>query len=158
MAGYGSDEGLAAWATANGYTLPDSPSPAVLRQRGSDYVDGLYGARFPGYPTDGVEQERAWPRDGATVFGASIGDTVIPVAVINASYAAAYYEALNPGKLSVVTSPTARVKRRKVDVIETEFFEPGDDTSAAPILSTVEGLLSAYLISADAYGPAIFVV
>ena len=67
MAGYGDDSGLAAYLAAQGYVLPEGAATlAVLRQRGSDYLDGLYGAQFRGVPTDGVTQERAWPRTGAT--------------------------------------------------------------------------------------------
>lgn len=148
MAGYGSDEGFAEYLLSNGHTLPDgSLSSAVLRQRGSVYVDGLYGARFTGVPTDGVAQERAWPRTGATAYGASIGADVIPAAVVQASYAAALYEARNPGKLAIVTTPGGQVKRRKVDVIEVEFFEGagGAAVNATPVLTEVEGLLAPFL-------------
>ena len=67
MAGYGDDDGFQAFLTANGYTLPDgAPAAAVLRQRGSVYVDGTYSLRFSGSPTGGAAQEREWPRTGAT--------------------------------------------------------------------------------------------
>lgn len=43
MSGYGTDEGFTAWLTANGYTLAEgAPAKAVLRERGSAYVDGLF--------------------------------------------------------------------------------------------------------------------
>lgn len=72
MAGYGDDEGFATWLAENGYTLPDgAPLPVVLRQRGSAYLDATYGPRFVGVPTD-PEQEREWPRTGATIFGTAL--------------------------------------------------------------------------------------
>src|SRR5690606_6584840 len=112
MAGYGTDDGFSAWLTARGYSLPDdAPAPAVLRQLGSDYIDGVYGLRFRGAPTDGIAQERAWPRTGATANTTAIPDDTIPAAVINASYAAAYHEALNPGALAAATTGGGQVKR-----------------------------------------------
>jgi hypothetical protein len=54
MAGSGDDSGFEAWLAENGHTLHDgSLSSAVLRQRGSAYVDGVSGSRFPGVPTEG---------------------------------------------------------------------------------------------------------
>ena len=148
MAGYGSDQGLTDWLSANGHTMASGgPTSAVLRQRASDYLDGLYGPRFTGAPTGGVAQERAWPRTGATAYGQSIPDDLIPDAVVSASYAAAWHESNSPGALSVTTTPGAQVTRIKVDVIERELFEGGKDGAAnvTPVLSTVEGLLAPFL-------------
>lgn len=145
MAGYGDDSGFAAWLADNGHSLPEgSLSSAVLRQRGSAYIDGVYGSRFPGVPTDGVAQERAWPRTGATAYGSEIASDTIPTAVVQASYAAALYEAENPGGLSAATSGAAAVKREKVGPLEVEYAaSSGDVLADATIrLAVVEGLLS----------------
>lgn len=41
MAGYGDDGGFNIWLTENGHTLPaDAPMEAVLRNRGTEYIDG----------------------------------------------------------------------------------------------------------------------
>lgn len=152
MAGYGDDSTFDAWLAENGYTLPDgAPSPAVLRQRGSAYVDGLYGSRFSGTPTDPAG-DREWPRTGATIYGSALASDVIPNRVVEASYHAAYIEATSPGSLAVVTDPAKRVKRQKVDTIEREFFEPGEGgagASSAPVSSVIEGLLAPLLVPAD---------
>jgi len=155
---YGDDSGLTAWLAANGYTLPaGAPAPAVLRQRGSAYIDGLYGARFSGVPTDGFAQERAWPRVGAEAHGQAVPSDLVPVAVINASYAAAYQEASKPGSLSVSASQGGALKRKKIDTIEKEYFEgSGDAVADATLkLSAVEGLLAPFL---TVLIPAVFVV
>lgn len=161
MAGYGTDELFANWLAANGYSLPDdAPAVSVLRQRGSVYVDGTYGVRFPGLPTGGVEQERAWPRTGATIYGTSIASDLIPNRVIEASYMAAYIEATKPGSLAAITDPAKRVKRQKVDTIEREFFEPGGGSvfaPDAPVSTVIEGLL-APLIGPAFDEPSIMVV
>ena len=160
MAGYGDDDGLTDWLAANGYELPDgAPSAAVLRQRGSAYIDGRYGSRFPGAPTGGLSQERAWPRTGAeTAYGEAIPSSAVPTAIEHASYAAAYFEGLNPGGLSVSVVGSGQIKREKTDVLETEYFAGSGDplADATPVLSAVEGLLAPFLIPTSR--PAAFVV
>lgn len=159
MAGYGGDSAFSAWMTENGYTLPaGAPAVAVLRQRGSTYVDGTYEAKFTGYRTGGLSQERAFPRTDAQAYGAAIPTDVVPVAVEHASYFAALYEAQNPGKLTVAASVAGALKRKKIDVIEKEYFEgSGDAVADATLrLQSVEGLLSPFFARAEI--GAVFVV
>lgn len=160
MAGYGTDEGLTDWLTANGYSLPEgAATTAVLRQRGSAYVDGTYGPRFVGVPTS-IDQNREWPRTGATIFGSTLASDVIPNRVIEASYWAAYLIATNPGAFSKTVDTDQRVKRQKVDTIEREFFEPGKMAVGfvtASVNSDIEGLL-APLISPVGGFPTVLVV
>lgn len=154
----GDDSGFNAYLAANGLTLPaGAPAPAVLRQRGSAYINGLYGPKFSGVPTAGFAQEDSWPRLGACAYGQSIPSDLIPVAVINASYAAGYQEAVSPGSLSIAASGAKSVKRKKIDVIETEYFEGSGDAlkDGTVRLQTVEGLLAPFLTVAF---PAVFVV
>lgn len=150
MAAYGDDTGFSAWLAEQGYTLPTgSPVSAVLRARGSAYVDG-YEAFWTGYRTGGVMQELGWPRTGASVNCVqAIPSDAIPPAVINASYRAAWLDAQTPGILVGATAgPGTRVKRQKVDVIEREFFDDGKPTiGAGPsfIDSQIDGWLSAFV-------------
>lgn len=127
----GSDEGLAAWLTARGHVLPSgAPSPAVLRQRATDYIDGTYGARLIGDPT--VEP--------------------LLTALESATYAAAWHEASKPGSLSVFASRAGALKRKKIEGLEREYFEgSGDAVADATVrLSTVEGILAPYLRPVEA--------
>lgn len=162
MAGYGDDAGFTTWATENGYTLPaGAPAIAVLRNRGAGYIDGVYGGRFSGIPTGGFAQPRSWPRTGAYAYGQPIGDSIIPDAVIKASYAAAWFEANNAGALSASGSEASRVKREKVEgAVEVEYQASGGEFSAwslVMLLTDVEGLLAPFL--APAFNlPAILVV
>jgi len=158
VAGYGSDIDYAAWLAANGHPAsPGTPTAAVLRQRGSSYIDSFYGARFSGFPTTGIDQERAWPRAGASAYGTSVGSTVIPRAVVLASYLAALQESVSPGSLSVTVTASQQVKREKVGPIEVEYQSASGDVvmSATPMLSAVEGLLAGFLTQEI---PAIFAV
>ncbi|MER8846041.1 DnaT-like ssDNA-binding protein [Mesorhizobium australicum] len=161
MAGYGSDVALKAYWDAAGYTYASDAPFAALRQRGSAYIDGTYGMRFPGQPTEGITQEREWPRTGATAYGASLASDLIPTRVEQASYEAAYIELKKPGSLSISFDPAKKVKRQKVEGIEREFFEPGDSSNIfapdAPISTVIEGLL-APLIGPVFGQPAIMVV
>lgn len=122
----GSDVAFQAWMDARGHTLPgDAPTLAVLRQRATDYIDAVYGPRI-------------------------IGDQAVePLlsALETATYVAAWHEAGKPGSLSASASQSGAVKRKKIDVIETEFFEgSGDAVADATVkLSLVEGILAPYL-------------
>ena len=132
MAAYGTDEGFLAWLSGQGMTLPDGAVPAVLRQIGSSYVDAAYEAKLRcSRRTGGFEQELAWPRAGHCVNGQEVPDTLIPPAWLNASYRAAYLEAMSPGWATGSTDPNRITKREKVDVIEREFMTAADAGGAA---------------------------
>jgi hypothetical protein len=159
MAAYGSDELFEAWLTENGYALPDgAPTAAVLRVRGSGYIDGTYGPRFTGTPTGGFAQALQWPRTGAEAYGVAIGDTVIPDAVVRASYHAAYAEAVTPGSLSVSYTPgTAKVLTEVKGIKWTVVGDASAEGSMVVRLSAVEGLLAPFLCPVGGF-PAILVV
>lgn len=145
MAGYGNDAGFNAWLADQGFSLPvGAPAPAALRQRGSVHVDAH---DFPGAPTEGFTQERAWPRTGATAFFQDIPTGVIPIAIEHASYAAGYFEALNPGSLTTRSSADQRIKRERVEgITDVEYFGSNDAAAEAEVtIPMVEGLLAPYL-------------
>jgi len=149
MAGYGDDTGFAAYLADAGLSLPvGAPLPAVLRQRGSDYLDATYAARLDcSAPTGGFDQERAWPRTGHMVLGMAVGDADIPSAWVRASYRAAWREATTPGWATSSRDPSRMTKREKADVVEREFFEPGETAGAsgANIDAMIEGLIGPFL-------------
>lgn len=158
MAGYGTDEKITAWLAEAGLSLPlNASTPAILRQRGSQYLDGVYGSRFSGSPTGGFEQERAWPRVGAFAHGQAIPSDIVPVAIEHASYHAAYQEAVKPGSLAIAVTAAGALKRKKIGPLEKEYFEGSGDAVADGTLklSAVEGLLAPFFAVAL---PAIFVV
>lgn len=151
MAGYGTDGAFEAWLEASGYENSSTLELSALRQRGSVYIDGLYGIRFLGTPAGGYAQERAWPRTGAAdYYGSAIPADVVPAPVVEASYFAAYQEAASPGSLSIANSPGSRVKRETVASLEVEYFDDGSASSspgAAPVFSYIEGLLAPFVNS-----------
>ena len=156
MAGYGSDDGLDTWLAEQGYVLPTgSPTNAVLRQRGSVYLDGAYGNRFPGEPTSG-DQERAWPRTNAVDrYGNALSG--IPARVINASYQAAYLEALKPGFLFKTYTPGQNKVLTEVKGIKWQVVgDKTSNTSMIPVSTAIEGILQPILTASGL--PAILVV
>lgn len=162
MAGYGTDNGFNDWLAGNGFSLPaGASSPAALRQIGSVYVDAH---AFPGVPTGGFAQDRAWPRAGATAYGQSIPDDTIPAKVVDAAYVAGYFEALNPGALTTRSAAIdVQVKRKKERVEgvveeETEYFAaPTTGDSAQVTVPMAENLLKPFVLSTDAQ-PTFFIV
>lgn len=150
MVSYGTDQGLTDWLAAQGHELPaTAPAPAVLRARGSAYVDG-YETYWTGHRSGGVMQELAWPRAGATLnCTVPVPDDVIPPAVVTATYRAAWLEASSPGILAGTTaSPGERVKRQKVDTLEREFFDDGKvGVGSGPsfIDSQIDGMLGQFI-------------
>lgn len=151
---YGNDTDFAAWLVANGLTLPvGAPSPAILRQIGSSYVDGAYEPRLQcSKRTGGFAQELAWPRMGHTVNCEPVPDDLIPQAWINASYRAAYLQA-TAGFAFGGTDPSRITKREKVDVIEREFFAAGEGALSGnaapgfPVDPLIDGWVSLWLCS-----------
>jgi|TARA_R100000479_G_scaffold176487_1_gene131333 hypothetical protein len=148
---YGTDQGFQDWLDANGYTLPDdAPAPAVLRARGTNYIDGLYEFHWDGRRTDGVTQELGWPRTGARLHCRTIiADDAIPVAVVNAAYRAAYLEAVTPGVLSSSATAGQRVSREKVDVIEVAYHNDGPASAGSGnvgfVDSEIDGAMRAFI-------------
>lgn len=154
MTGYGTNEGFTAYAAAAGYVIPvgtTDDQKVAARQRGALVID-RYEPKFTGRRTGGFAQERAWPRTGAsTYYGEAIPSTEVPVAIINASYEAAFLELTNPGSLSPVVTGTSTVKREKIGQLEVEYSTSSstdiDDlvALATPVVTSIEALLGQFL-------------
>lgn len=150
MAGYGTNEGFTAYAEAAGYVIPGGTTDAqknAARQRGALFID-RYEPRFSGSRAGGYVQERAWPRTGAsTYYGEPVPSDVVPVAIVNASYEAAFLELTNPGSLSPVVTGSATVKREKVGSLEVEYATSTSTdiadiiAMATPVVTAIEGML-----------------
>lgn len=153
MAAYGTDEGLQAWLASQGLALPPGDVPATLRAIGSAYVDAAYEARLHcSHRAGGFSQELAWPRAGHRVNGQPVPEGLIPPAWINASYRAAYLQAITPGWATGSTDPNRVTKREKVDSIEREFFSAADagGSASAPGVTAdalINGMIAPWLCS-----------
>ncbi|MFV1944136.1 DnaT-like ssDNA-binding protein [Pseudomonas luteola] len=141
-----------------GWTGEDAAKQAALI-RASAYIDSKYRKKFtsgrwmslfPGTKTGGRGQALEWPRTDAQDYeGNKIPSDEIPAEVQQATYEAALRELSSPGSLSPDYVPSKLVKRQKVDVIEREFFEPGELGSApsTPVVSVIDNLIAPVLIA-----------
>lgn len=131
------------YLTARGLSA-DGVTDAML-QRGADYIDNAYGARFPGVPTG----DAAWPRDGAVdVYGRAVDG--VPAAVQNASIVAAYL--LSAGTdLQPIYTPGRSEIQRTVGPITIRYAGqvqlPDGRSAWQPVIPEIDGLLSAFLTS-----------
>jgi hypothetical protein len=154
MAGYGDNTAFTDYVTGNGYIVPSGTSDGLItaaRQRGSMVVD-RYEVKFSGRRTGGFAQERAWPRTGAmTYYGEAVPPDIVPVAIVNASYEAAFLELMKPGSLSPVVTGSSVAKRKKVGQLEIEYSSSSAASVdelvalATPVVTTIEGLLFPFL-------------
>lgn len=154
MEAYGTDSGFEAWLAAQGMVLPTGADVSILRQIGSNYIDAAYEARLScSQRTGGFTQLLAWPRTGHRVNGQDVPSDLIPQAWINASYRAAYLEAMNPGWTTSGGDPSRMTQRERVDVIERAFFAPsevpgsGDIAPGSPFDATINALVTPWLCS-----------
>lgn len=115
------------------WTGSDSVKQAALI-KATDYIEQVYAGRWLGTieRTGGL----SWPRYGAGLYE----DDAIPEPLKKAVCELAL-EALS-GDLNPAISPDPAVKREKVDVIETEYFEPKRGYKIRPV---VAGLLAPLL-------------
>jgi hypothetical protein len=139
-----------------GLSLPEgAPAPAVLRAVGSAYLDAMYAARYTGRVAS-ADQELEWPRVGAYRGFAPLPSDMTPQAVVNASYQAAYYAAVNPGSFFVGGTGSSLVKRETVGPLTFEYAVPNNWTQEqlglllAPVIPMIEGFLSPYLLDPNA--------
>ncbi len=160
MTAYGTDHGFAEWLIEQGYDLKaDGPWQDALRARGSAYVDG-YEQYWTGHRTNEVWQDRAWPRSGAKLnCTVDIPDDVVPIAIITATYRAAWLESQTPGILAgAATAPGKRVKRNKVEgAVEREYFDDGKaavGSGPAFIDSIIDGALRQFACTEQPGGTA----
>jgi len=117
----------AAWS-ADGVT--DEQRTAALI-RASRSLDGQYGSRYPGQPTQGRSQSLGWPRDGAIDHCAqeAIPSDTVPVEIEQATYALALVELQTPGASSPTFTAGRVMKREEVKGISRERFGPNDGVS-----------------------------
>lgn len=136
------------YADRMGYDLGDKTDVDIEQalRRGTRWIDATYGARFIGEPTDAA-QSLEWPRKEAFWRGVEFGSNIIPNQVKNAASEAAWRELTEPGSLSPDFIGTERVLREKVGELEVQYADvSGGVDDATPVVSVVDGLLSALLV------------
>lgn len=121
---YHESRGNEAWASAD---KTDEQRIAAL-VRASLSLDGQYGSRFGGRPSDGRAQQLAWPRTGAMdhCAGEPLPADIVPVEIERAAYALAALELQTPGASSPSFTQGSINKREQVGSISRERFGPSD--------------------------------
>ena len=115
MPRYGTNEGLTAYLTASGRTLPVGADPDVVRFWGSLYVDQFEQC----YRGSALQTDASFPRDLWPV---------VPVNVEYATYEAAFAYASGVPIFGGGGTTGGQVIREKIDVIEQAYAAPQDGT------------------------------
>lgn len=122
------------WVNSTNDTLKE----AYLR-KAALFLDGVYGIRASGVPKT-TDQGLLFPEVGAYYIN---GEPVDPDSIPRA-YKAAQCEAallcLNGVDLTINVEGGAQLKRRKIDVLEKEWFE--GSASAKPVFGWIDTLLA----------------
>lgn len=133
----------AAFHTARGnatWTGTDAVKEAAIL-RAMDYVEGM--------PWKGQKTAYAnplqWPRlNVVDRNGQDVPADSVPQGVVYALCAAALVELVTPGALAPALARGGMVKRKKVDVIETEFMDGAPSSTTYPaIMAPLKGLVGA---------------
>lgn len=124
---YHTDRGNTSWTGTN-----EAKQAALIKA--TDYIEQVYGTRFIGEQID-VDQSLSWPR-----YTDIFASNVLPENLIKATCQLAL-EALTTD-LNPSLARGGAVKRKKVDVLEIEYFDgaPGS-TSRPAITGILKGLL-----------------
>lgn len=145
-----------AYASARGLTFtasPAAPAEAALR-RATEWLDGTYRNRFPGYRTNGRAQALEWPRTGACDReGNEIASDEIPVEIIHATIEAAVRELASAGSLSPDIVPGKVKKRVRVEgAVEVEYaVGSGSAYEQRPVVAVIDAILSSLLGQTSPY-------
>jgi len=130
--------GLVEWATSASSTLY---TQAIIRA--TAFLDGEYDFKGEKYAYDDPLQ---WPRSGVYAFQDLHPEDEeffqeVPDGVKKACCRAAYEELKAPGTLQ--SNLVSNVKREKIDVLETEYFER--QIPSKTVYRTIEGFLKGLL-------------
>lgn len=137
---YAENRGHTAWTDET----DDDLKEAAIR-RATTYLSAAF--TWKGSRRQGRDQALAWPRYGVhDADGWVVASDAVPTEIVQACCELAVYELATPGGLSPTVDLTARVKRKKIGPIETEYAVPSMTAdSARPILTLVEDLISGLL-------------
>lgn len=139
---YNTLDEISAYATSHGLTFVTSPSSAgeAAARVAAQWIDARYGARFPGYKTNGRSQSRAWPRTAAyDAEDLLLDSTEIPHEIKDAHAEAAIREYASPGTLAPDLERGGSIKRLKAGSVEIEY---GADATSGTVFSTIDGILN----------------
>lgn len=128
---------VSAFAALRGATLPTSNAAIdQLLVKAADYTEA-FRTRYQGTKVSGT-QALQFPRVGVYVDGFLVGSTTIPDDLKNAQMQAA----VEYNTVDLLPNQGKNIKKKKVDVIETEY-QDGDGSITAPTFPKVDQYLDA---------------
>lgn len=133
---YHSNRGNTAWAALS------TAEKEILLRKATEYLDGKYSWLGSKYT---AAQALQWPRSGAIVDGFTVDNNVIPAKLQQATAEVALLE--NSASLTSSQDRGGKVKRTKVDVIETEYMDGAPSATVYPKINVL--LRGLYASSVD---------
>jgi hypothetical protein len=121
---------------------------AAALTRATDYLDGLYRARWAGRPATPA-QALCWPRAYAWVQGGYLPFDALPSALVRACCEAALRELQEPGGLAPDIYPGERAISEVVGPLQVDYAPGGSPTDVLPVVVAVERLIAPLLRSAS---------
>jgi hypothetical protein len=97
---YHEARGNAAWTAE---TVTDDQRTSALI-RGSQALDALYGARYPGVIAS-ADQYLLWPREDVVWRGTELADDIVPAPIVRAVYELALRELVRPNSVLPDVTP-----------------------------------------------------
>jgi hypothetical protein len=133
--------------------------PEQALQRGSDYIDARYREQlasgrwvsmFAGRRAGGRDQQREWPRVGASDYeGNDIASDEDPIEVIHATFEAAILEGATPGILSPGYVPSEQVTQETVGPVTVKYADSAKSGSTPnrPVYPYIDELIAPVLVT-----------
>ncbi len=142
--GYHEARGNAAW-TAD--TVTDTERTAALI-RGSQALDALYGARYPGVIAS-ADQDLLWPREDVVWRGTELADDIVPAPIVRAAYELALRELVRPNSVLPDVTPGAVKKSVAVSGAVSVTYAVGSNPAKdmQPVFALVDGILVDLLLA-----------
>ena len=134
-----------AYCDARGLTFSASPTAEGEQAliRATQAIDAMYGARYPGYRTNGRDQSLQWPRAEATdAEGEEIADDEIPQEIIDATCEAAVRELATPGSMMPDLERGGRIQSLQAGSVAITY---GSNAEAVTTFQTIDGVLAGLL-------------
>ncbi len=144
---YHSTRGNATWTETS--TSPDQGKAAALI-RATAAIDAKYSGRWPGYRTNGRNQELDWPRTAAyDIEGNPISGSEIPQEVIDATCEAALRELASAGSMLPDLDRGGQIRSLAAGSVRIEY---GSNAAAQTSYQLIDGILSPILVPGSGGG------
>lgn len=145
---YGTADTFRTFHTDRGTDVSNYPNDGDIENAlliASEWLDGTYRSRFHGYKVGQRDQQREWPRTGATDrYGYAVSSETVPVEITNATFEAAIRELQTPGALltdytqsvykRVAISGSISVEYRDRNANEVQLEIPAVDHALEPLI------------------------